>query len=184
MSRVFSLLTLSALVLLGLGMIWLMMPPPASAQCGSIESSCEKCHQTTHPVCGTTAWHSEYGHRNACWNCHGGNDTAQDKALAHVGLVPNPLDDAYMSCYVCHPDNYQQLAQRYAQVLGVTVSYRVPAPPPHDLLKPSVTQPMVMPEIDSPAIVPNSLDWVWLFGLGLGSIAMTFIWVIGRMKRP
>ena len=183
MSRVFSVFTLIVLVLVGLGMIWLTLPPTASAQCGSIESSCAKCHQTSHPVCSDgTAWHSEYGHRNACWNCHGGNDTAQDKELAHVGLMRNPLDDAYTSCYVCHPDNYQQLAQRYAQSLGIAISFHPPSPHSSDLPKSSVIQPIVMLETDTPTIAANSFDWIWVFGLGPVLIAGAFIWLIWNRR--
>lgn len=182
MSKVFSMLPLSTLVLFGAGMIWLMMPSTASAQCGSIESFCARCHQTTHPVCDHTAWHSEYGHRNACWSCHEGNDTAQDKELAHVGLVRNPLDDAYLSCYVCHPDNYQQLAQRYAQSLGMTVSFHQSSPPSSNLLKSVVTEPIVMPETDAPTIVANSFDRVWIFGLGPVLVAVAFIWFMWKRR--
>jgi hypothetical protein len=182
MSRLVSILALSALVLVGLGMIWLTMPPTASAQCGNIESSCAKCHQTTHPVCSDgTAWHSEYGHRNTCWNCHGGNDTTQDQELAHVGLVRNPLDDAYTSCYVCHPENYQTLAQRYAQSLGIRVSFRQPSFPTNDSPSSSaITAPIAKTAVESPIITPYSLDWGWRLGIGSVMIAGAFIWFMWK----
>lgn len=99
-----------------------VLPPAARAQCGPITSACYTCHSQTDPVNGTTPWHSVFGHRYACWNCHGGNDVAQDQALAHVGMVRNPLEDAYTSCYACHPEDYQQRAAQYDQLLGSSMS--------------------------------------------------------------
>jgi hypothetical protein len=123
-----------AVLLIGLSVLtvflvlWITCPVLARAQCGNIESTCYTCHQATDPVCGTTDWHAVFGHRYACWNCHGGNDRAQDKAQAHVGLVANPLQNAYTNCYSCHPNDYQQRAQQLASEIGTTVSYGEPTP--------------------------------------------------------
>jgi hypothetical protein len=35
-------------------------------------------------------------------------------------MVRHPLDDTYTSCHACHPDDYQQRAERFAVALGVT----------------------------------------------------------------
>ena len=43
-----------------------------------------------------------------------------DKDQAHVGVMRNPLGDTYLSCHQCHPDDYQQRAEKFAVVLGVT----------------------------------------------------------------
>jgi hypothetical protein len=159
--------------------LWVAVPSAAQAQCGDIKSSCYTCHLETHPVCGTTEWHSEYGHRYACWNCHGGNDTARDKELAHVGLVQHPLEDAYTSCHACHAEEYQQLAERFAKSLGVRVSSREPAPHSGDPLASVVTRLIVTPSAVTPAVPSNSLDLLWVLWLlplpallGLG----WFIW--------
>ena len=119
-----------SLMLALIGVLFLVaLPSVVSAQCGDITSSCYTCHAQTHPVLGTTEWHSVFGHRYACWYCHGGNDTAQTKEQAHVGLVQNPLQDPYTSCYACHPGDYLQRAAWLANVMGTPISY--PALPFH-----------------------------------------------------
>ncbi|CAG0943569.1 hypothetical protein ANRL1_01392 [Anaerolineae bacterium] len=180
MSKALLWVILGAFVLIGLTTLWMTSPSVTSAQCGSIESSCVKCHQSTHPVCGTTEWHSEYGHRYGCWNCHGGNDTAQDKELAHVSLVRHPLEDAYASCYVCHPEDYKQLAERFAKTLGVTVSAREPAAR-------SVVSAAVVAVRPSPLVVPSavpadSFDWVWTLWLTPVPVVLVLVWVIWKCK--
>ena len=183
MSNKFSARVLVTLTLIGLGLFCLAMPSLVNAQCGSIDSGCVKCHQATQPVYGTTAWHSEYGHRQACWNCHGGNDTATDEASAHVGLVRNPLDDAYASCYACHPDNYEQLAQRYAQSMGVAISVRQPAPPAGELLVSHVTQPIVIPSTDPTTVATHAFDWMWLLGFVPVLVAGALAWFVWKKRK-
>ena len=173
-----------ALALIGLGTwvvliaLWLLVPTSAYAQCGDIESSCYKCHQATHPVCGKSEWHSEYGHRYACWNCHGGNDKAQDKELAHVSLVRHPLEEAYTSCYPCHAENYRELAERFAKTLSVTVSAREPTPRPAVSNAPVVTQPTVTPPIVEPTDSSDLCNWAWLLWLSPVPVVLVLIWLV------
>jgi hypothetical protein len=105
-------------VIMALVVAWSLTPMVARAQCGTIVSSCYACH--TKMVTGNqiTEWHSTFGHRYACWNCHGGNDTALNKEQAHIGLISNPLVDVYANCYFCHPADYQQRAHELAQTVG------------------------------------------------------------------
>ena len=182
MSKTFLVFITGVLVLI-LVTVWLTLPPVTGAQCGSIESSCVKCHQETHPVYGTTEWHSEYGHRYACWNCHGGNDTAQDKELAHVGLVQDPLEDAYTSCYACHPENYKQLAERYAKTLGVAVSFHEPSPRSINYVS-SEIHPLVTPSPDTPAIPTNSFDPVWIPWLSPVPVVLALAWLMRKRRTP
>jgi hypothetical protein len=181
--------TLSALIgsgtlvmLIALGM---SVPMVTEAQCGGdIESPCYKCHQETHPVCGTTEWHSEYGHRYACWNCHGGNDTAQDKDLAHVGLVRNPLADAFPSCFPCHPEDYRQLAERFAKTLDVAVSFREPVSRSLASAASIIAQPIVTPPIVEPAISPGSSNWAWILWLSPVPVVVVLIWFMWTRRIP
>jgi hypothetical protein len=113
-----SVVLLGASVLAVLVGVWAITPIVARAQCGTIESSCYACHAKTNAGGSVAEWHTTFGHRYACWSCHGGNDTAPDKDQAHVGMVLNPLDDAYTNCYFCHPADYQQRAQQLTQMLG------------------------------------------------------------------
>ncbi len=170
----------SLLVLFLMLALWIARPSVARAQCGDITSTCYKCHQEVHPVCGTTEWHSVYGHRYACWNCHGGNDTAQDKEQAHVGLVVNPLAEAYTSCYTCHPDNYQQLAQRFAQEIGVPVSFDEPVTPASQTIASVLTLPLAASSaVTTPIQATNTTDrqqFLWLLPLAAVLPLGWFIW--------
>jgi hypothetical protein len=164
-TKVLPALARGMLVLATLLALWTALPPAALAQCGDIKSSCYSCHQETHPVCGKTEWHSAYGHRYACWNCHGGNDIARDKELAHVGLVLHPLEDAHTSCYACHAEGYPQLAERFAKEIGVTVSSRESLPRSVTPLASVVAQPTLSPSASTLAVQSNSSDWQWVWWL-------------------
>ncbi len=103
------------------GLIVLLSPQAVDAQCSEGGApSCCTCHAETHPVASQGEWHEEHARRDCCWYCHGGNTQTQDKELAHVGVVRQPLADAYLSCHSCHPDDYRERAAKFAVVLKVT----------------------------------------------------------------
>lgn len=53
-----------------------------------------------------------------CDECHGGDPTAETRALAHVGLVPDPtFPDPSATCY-CHVDAVAQAANNLHYTLG------------------------------------------------------------------
>jgi hypothetical protein len=104
-------------------MAWLAMPQPqASAQCGTRASSCKTCHETQgkYPVRTKGDWHTQHAFGDFCVFCHAGNVLATDKAKAHLGMA-KPLDDVNASCAVCHDADCGARAEKYAQILGVTV---------------------------------------------------------------
>jgi len=182
MSSVLSRIILSGLVLLGWLTFELTSPSATNAQCGSIESSCVRCHQEIHPVCGKTEWHAEYGHRYACWHCHGGNDMAHDKALAHVDLARHPLQDAYTSCCGCHPEDYQQLAERFANALGTTVSARAPTPRATTWLAADVQRPRAAPAPVYSATPQNALGGMWLIPVLAVFVSLALVCVVWKCK--
>lgn len=182
MFKVSSMLTLGMLVLAALIAINAAMPPPAQAQCGDTQSSCYLCHLETHPVCGTTEWHSIYGHRYACWNCHGGNDTAQTKELAHVGLVRNPLQDAYTSCYPCHAEGYQALAERFAKTIGVTVSTHAPLSRTVAPAGSIPVQPTLSPAAPTLAAPSDAPGWQWLLWLSPVAALLVLGWLVWKRR--
>lgn len=113
------LMLLIGLIVTGVGL--LVAPQPAAAQCsGDQQSACCACHAETHPVATEGEWHAEHVGRDCCWYCHGGNTQATDKDEAHVGVVLHPLEDAYLSCHGCHPDDYRERAAKFGVVLKVT----------------------------------------------------------------
>lgn len=162
MSNRISVTMIGLVVLAVLFGVWITAPISARAQCGSIESKCYTCHQAVYPVCGTNDWHTAFAHRYACWNCHGGNNAAPDKDQAHFGLIANPLEDAYTSCYTCHPNDYQQRAQQLANEIGIPVSFREPASTPSVQNDTVVSQPLVRPTpIASTASNSSNLSQGW-----------------------
>jgi hypothetical protein len=95
----------------------------AHAQCGDNppNSSCITCHEyeKKDSVMEHGEWHEIHALKDCCWNCHGGNTKAQDKDLAHAGMTNNPLNDIYMGCFSCHPEDYPSRADRFAFSLGI-----------------------------------------------------------------
>lgn len=65
-----------------------------------------------------TACHENYGSLSpshddvACQSCHGGNEIASEKSLAHIALIPNPatLENAKSRCARCHKDQIARVA--------------------------------------------------------------------------
>lgn len=104
---------------LALGVGLLLFPRDASAQCGSSASSCKTCHevQGKDPVNAKGAWHQQHAFGDFCEFCHAGNVKAKDEAAAHTGMI-SPLADVKGSCQSCHPNDYMDRAQKYAEALG------------------------------------------------------------------
>lgn len=112
-------LFLAGAMLLAAG-VWLALPQPTQAQCGSSASSCKTCHETQkqHPVNTQGDWHTQHAFGDFCEFCHAGNVQAAEKEAAHQGRV-DPLEDVAASCQSCHPQDTTERAQKYAAVLGV-----------------------------------------------------------------
>jgi len=106
-------------------------PSPVSAQCGTDppHSSCVNCHEIQEPVYENGEWHGVHARKDCCTNCHGGNCSADEKEQAHVGMIPNPLEDIYTNCHACHPDDYPKRADIFAAELGITPSSRETSTP-------------------------------------------------------
>ena len=110
-------------LLLLVGSIFLLSAPAANAQCGSQASSCKNCHETQakDPVNNDgTTWHSEHSFGDFCYLCHAGNNQVMDETAAHTGMV-DPITDYVASCKGCHPEDFESLAQSYADTLGIAL---------------------------------------------------------------
>ncbi len=108
------------ILLVAVGMLFMLPPSPASAQCGSQASSCKNCHETQaqDPVNNDgTAWHTQHAFGDFCYLCHAGNNQSTDKTAAHTGMVA-PLADIDANCKTCHPADTLAKAQVYATTLG------------------------------------------------------------------
>ena len=158
------------IVLTGLA-LWLA-PQPVLAQCGSTQSTCIKCHTAVDPVFTQGEWHVIHARKDCCLNCHGGNGQTMDQAQAHVGLMPNPLDDIYLSCHQCHPDDYQQRANQFAMVLKVTPYSSEPVTHTAVLQPPSNEQLNGSPISSPPSSDSNLTPWLLtLLGMAAAFLA-------------
>ena len=84
------------------------------------KSSCISCHASDGHVTSMGEWNKAHLNQDMCTSCHGGNASANDKSLAHVGMVAQPLSDIYTDCHSCHPADYQSRANQLATTLNVT----------------------------------------------------------------
>jgi hypothetical protein len=107
-------------------------------------------------------WHVIHANNDFCRNCHGGDDRTMEKDQAHVGMMLNPLDDTYLSCHACHID-YQQRAEKFAVILGVTPRSHEPATTTVTLKSSGGVPLMTRPTL--PTSSSGSAGSWWLLGL-------------------
>ncbi|MCC7130947.1 MAG: hypothetical protein B6D39_04760 [Anaerolineae bacterium UTCFX2] len=169
-------------LLLLFAVCWMLTPKLAQAQCGDIpeSSSCYHCHQEqgAFPVYGKGDWHDVHAVKDCCWNCHGGNALSNDADLAHTGMLTNPLADIYTDCYACHPGDYQERADKFAVLLGVTPESR-PTPTAHPAIMTN-GQPLVL-QPPASSYAANQPAWIGLLA-GL-SILIVFLLLLLLLTR-
>ena len=93
------------------------------AQCGASLSSCKTCHEVKRamPVMTEGDWHKDHSFGDFCEFCHGGNTASKVKAEAHEGINMLPVKTPGNTCSSCHPDDYNDRAQTYAEILNVEI---------------------------------------------------------------
>ena len=84
-----------------------------------------------------------------------------DKALAHQGMIANPLSDIYTDCHSCHPDDYQVRAEVFALELGITPS-SIPTPTPVPAGKVMASPLVIFPSPISSQ--PSTFPWPAILG--------------------
>ena len=171
----FLLLNILGAFLLAIGLL-LGSSSPVQAQCGDNppKSSCITCHAKEDPVYKNGEWHGIHALKDCCTNCHGGNCSAQEKALAHESLVAHPLDDIYTNCHSCHPDDYTARAERFAALLGVTPGSS-PTATPAPAVPVEEHAIVILPLSSSSA--PAPLPWM----LALGGMGFTILFLLGLL---
>ena len=164
-----------SLITLAIGLLALSAPQAAVAQCEDPQPSCCACHATAHPVTNEGEWHAIHARKECCRACHGGNDQAQDKDTAHVGMTLHPLQDTYLACHQCHPDDYRQRANVFAVALRVTpMSSEPTARPPVAASTPPLMIVTPLPKTTTD-ITPV---WVWpvVLVIAILAIGLAVIW--------
>jgi len=109
-------------LLIAVPILLLIFVQTVDAQCGASASSCKNCHEVNaeYPVNTSGDWHISHSFGDFCVFCHAGNVQSNDQDAAHEGMI-YPLEDPQGSCQSCHPSDYQEQAEVYARVLGVTL---------------------------------------------------------------
>jgi hypothetical protein len=162
--------------MLAIGLVVLFAPQAAVAQCEDPSPSCCTCHATAHPVFEQGEWHTIHARKECCRSCHGGNDRTNDKEEAHVGMTLHPLDDTYLACHQCHPDDYRQRAEVFAVALHVTpLSSEPTARPP---VAASTPLPLIVtPLPQAMAEVTPVWDWPVILAVAILVIGLAVIWL-------
>ncbi len=172
------LLILTGMMVLILAVFTLFFPSAAVAQCGTpAKSTCFACHAQQDPIADKGEWHVVHANKDICINCHGGNGTSADIALAHQGMTAHPLSDIYTDCHSCHPDDYTVRAQRFASTLGETVGSCVtPTAAPVDVAsyQQIAYQPAPSEQTRQVPSEPSLIFGVAVVAFGLG-LAVTLI---------
>jgi hypothetical protein len=150
-----------SLIMLAIGLVVLFTPQAVVAQCEDQKPSCCTCHATAHPIANEGEWHNIHARKECCRACHGGNDQAQDKETAHVGIVLDPLADTYLSCHACHPDDYRQRAEVFAVALHVTPQSSEPLTQTVVFQPPNSVPPINLPGAATPMSTTSPKPWLW-----------------------
>lgn len=166
---------IGSLITLAVGVLVLLAPQAAIAQCEDPKPSCCACHATAHPVTDQGEWHTIHARKECCRACHGGNDQAQDKETAHVGMTLHPLQDTYLACHQCHPDDYQQRAGIFAVALHVTPQSREPTPRP--AVAASTPPPMILTPLPKATTDVTPVGgWMIVPVIAILAISLSVIW--------
>jgi MYXO-CTERM domain-containing protein len=173
-------LLVASLSILAIGLFVLFAPQAAVAQCEDPQPSCCACHATAHPVAEQGEWHIIHARKECCRACHGGNDRTDDEDAAHVGMTLHPLDDTYMACHQCHPDDYRQRAEVFAVALNITPQSREP------MARPAVAESTPPPTIVTP--LPQAAEdvtpvWDWPVLLVMALLVLGFAVLLRRRSR-
>jgi hypothetical protein len=173
--KVSSTLLVASLIMLAIGLIVLFAPQTAVAQCEDPQPSCCACHATAHPVANEGEWHVIHARKECCRACHGGNDRTNDKDAAHVGMTLHPLQDTYLACHQCHPDDYRQRAEVFAVALHVTPQSSEPTARPAVAV--STPPPMIVTPLPRAAEqVTPVWDWPVLLAVAILAIGLAVLW--------
>lgn len=173
--KVSQILLLTSLILLAIGLVVLLAPQTAIAQCEDPEPSCCTCHATAHPVFDQGEWHAIHARKECCRACHGGNDRTNDKDAAHADMTLHPLQDTYLACHQCHPDDYQQRAEVFAVALHVTPQSSEPTARP--LVAAATPRPMIVTPLPQAAMDATPVwDWPVILVIALLVIGFLVIW--------
>jgi cytochrome c553 len=102
------------------------------------DTACRNCHEDQYYLYDSGKWYCLHETKVGCTECHHGRPDTQIKESAHAGLIANPLVQDAAVCQNCHPDDYEERAQTYVSIAGIS-----PTPQPYATYTPStlISQP-------------------------------------------
>ena len=117
-TSLFLILLGSSLLLICLGFLFFPRQD-VLAQC-TTPSSCKTCHevQGQDPVNNLGIWHQTHAIFDFCEACHDGNRLAEDKTIAHSGMVTRFLEMP-ANCKECHADELETCVNSFAADLDL-----------------------------------------------------------------
>lgn len=138
-------------------------------------NSCRTCHTRLYQNYDSGHWFCLCANRNErCVACHAGDETSFDEAVAHAGLVPNPLVDPATYCGQCHPEDYPARLEQFVAMTGA----QPPAPVAHyDYVPPEV------PEAQASFLTEMRPAWQVYGGLGLALAAVVTFGILCYLCR-
>ncbi len=181
--KVSQTLLIASLFILAIGLVVLFSPQNAAAQCEDPKPSCCMCHATAHPVTDQGEWHAIHARKECCRACHGGNDQAQDKETAHVGMTLHPLQDTYMACHQCHPDDYRQRAEVFAIALHVTPQSSEPLTKTIAFQPPGGVPPLKLPAATTPISTSSPTPWLWVLVVIVATLFVSLVVIWRKLAR-
>lgn len=143
----------------------------APLQDAGTESACITCHEDQYYLFDTGKWYCVTEAEDRCTNCHKGSADTLDFQAAHVGLVPDPLQDGGDSCRECH-------TQRTAHHIDEFISLAGYRPSTGDVHHPvGHRSEKALPAPVPPGTAPSV--WRWL-PVGLAGCWIVYDWLRGE----
>jgi hypothetical protein len=182
MKNLYRWLLFITLILAGLIVAAVLITSPVAAQCNTTKSSCVSCHGSGIHVAGMGEWNRVHEDQDICTYCHGGNASSTDKALAHEGLVAQPLSDIYASCHSCHPSDYVAKSSQFAATLKVTPDGCATPTAVAARSVPGGTFPQgIVPATTTKSVISSGIDFL---AISMGIVVLAFIvFAIGWLEK-
>lgn len=145
------------------------------------DENCRTCHEDLYYLHDTGKWYCLCEIPPTCIDCHGGQPVTLDEALAHAGLIANPLQNRATACQACHPEEHEERLAKFTRLAGGSV-IAGDSPPPswpgsHTLTSPNAPTwpPVPVWWIPARLLEPWRLIALGLTGMGLVVMGMVAI---------
>lgn len=99
---------------------------PTQPEIAQPEQACNSCHDNQYYLYDRGKAYCVAQARTRCVDCHNGDPTALDIAIAHTNLVAKPvIAGDYSKCQSCHPRDTMRRVDRFAAIAGFSAAANV-----------------------------------------------------------